>query len=143
MNYIVAPLLKRILRDYIVCLQDVCVDFCVVWERKFGKHMLKLSLEQRLFVTTTVFHHERNNQNYSVCGLENVVCSKASHKYSSERCRATVLSKGRGRLVPSVCSSSPEAEDIRRKLQKSIDDIVSIQEDPALMAIGALLRACT
>ena len=35
-----------------------------------------------------------------------------------------------------------EAEDIaRRKLQKSIDDIVSIQEDPALMAIWAPLFA--
>ena len=39
-------------------------------------------------------------------------------------------------------ASSLEAEDIaRRKLQKSIDDIVSIQEDPALMAIWAPLFA--
>ena len=39
-------------------------------------------------------------------------------------------------------ASSLEAEDVaRRKLQKSIDDIVSIQEDPALMAIWAPLFA--
>ena len=41
-----------------------------------------------------------------------------------------------------AAASSLEAEDIaRRKLQKSIDDIVSIQEDPALMAIWAPLFA--
>lgn len=84
--------------------QNDCLDFGVVWECQLGKYLPKRSkFEQRLFVTTTVLHHERNNWKLiAISRLENMVRAETPDKYSSEWCFNTVLSAGRGWLVPSV-----------------------------------------
>ena len=147
MNYIVAPILERVLRNYIVGLDRTSVSTSV-WSGNVNLENICLnasnlnndsSLQLPFSITKgtignlslsmdwKTWYARRHPINIRVSD----VVIQCSPREEDDWFRAF-----------GAAASSTEAEDIaREKLQKSIDDIASMQEDPALMAIWAPLFA--
>ena len=145
MNYIVAPILERVLRDYIVGLNRTTVSTSV-WSGNVNLENICLnapnlnndsSLQLPFSITKGTIGSLSLSLDWKTWYVRK---HPISIRVSDVLIQCSPREEDDWFQAFGAASSSSEAEDIaREKLQKSIEDIASIKEDPALMAIWAPL----